>query len=55
MRVAVYGGTGSILRTVICPAYATEAQAGPGEFVVEVGPDVDDTTHQIVDGEAVPI
>ena len=58
MRIAVYE-TGAdprpILRIVSCPASAVEMQAGEGEAVVEIGPDVSDATHHIVDGVAAPI
>lgn len=56
MRVAVYDtATGQILRIVLCPAAATEMQARAGEAVLEVGPEVSDDTHEIVDGVAVTL
>jgi len=56
MRVAVYEtATGEILRIVLCPASAAEMQARAGEAVVEVGPEVSDDTHHVVDGAAVAL
>lgn len=56
MRVAVYEiATGVIQRVVRCPDAAGIKQAQDGEAVVEVGPEVNDATHHVVDGVAVLI
>lgn len=56
MAAAVYDtATGAILRVVVCPDTAIAAQAGAGQAVVDVGPDVGDTTHRVVNGAVVPL
>lgn len=55
MRYAVYvPKTGEILRTGLCPAGSMDSQAQPGEAVLEVGAEVRDDTHKIVNGQAMP-
>lgn len=54
MIVAVYNPvTGEIARIVECPPAAAELQAMAGEAVVEVGPEIGDRTHRIVNGAPV--
>lgn len=56
MRLAVYDpATGTILRVVTCPDAAAERQAKTGEAWAEVGPEVSDATHQIIDGVPAPL
>lgn len=57
MRIVVYDtATGDILKTVLCPPSAADAQAGEGQAVIVPSPEgVTDTTHKVVDGEIVPL
>lgn len=56
IRLAIYDPeTGDILRVVRVPTSAAANQAQPGEAAIEVGPDIGDDTHRIVDGAPVPI
>jgi hypothetical protein len=58
MKIIVYDhATGAIKRMVTCPASCVTSQVKTGEAQIERPSDFtgDHTTHQVVDGEVVPI
>lgn len=56
MRFAMHrAGETAIFQMLECPESVVEEITPPGVVCVPVGIDVSDTTHLIVDGEAVPI
>jgi hypothetical protein len=53
MRFAVYDITGKISRVGFCAEQDLKYQAGEGEFIIEISPEVTELTHEIKNDTAV--